>query len=651
MVLTHPKYRPDIDGLRAIAILSVVGYHAFPSWIKGGFIGVDIFFVISGYLISSIIFSNLEHDSFSIVDFYNRRIRRIFPALIAVMIASLAFGWFFLFSFEYAQLGKHIAGGAAFVSNFLLNSENGYFDNAAETKPMLHLWSLAIEEQFYIFWPLMLAFVWKRKWSFLRVTTFIGILSFAANIYLSNSRQTAAFYWPISRFWELMIGGLLAYMALHRAEIMQKQKDIQSVTGVVLLAVGFALISKGRYFPSWWALLPTVGAFLIISAGPKALFNKYVLSNKLRIGIGLISYPLYLWHWPLLTFTRIMAGQEPPDEQKLIVVVISFIFAWLTFFLIEKNVRKRKSLTVVMMLLFGVLLIFVGSVFVKVNYGFPMRVVNKKLDYLEATELFIKSRAADKSCGDLNNLTLLAEEVCLSNSRKPQILFAGDSHAMALYSAIFAKKTPADSILISGHSCPLYPSLNYTPTYENNFDNNCTAISNKVLGVANKIKTIDTVVLTNHYPYSTESSNLSSRYYSGDVRLNRRDAFLIGEGYLIERLLKAGKRVVFVVDVPRLNYDPRECIQRFPYVNAKKCEATTMDEYNNMRRTYLADVANLELKYPQLEIFNATDIFCQNGFCKSRYGDNYLYSDEHHISIFASAKLLSIMRSDGYLNY
>jgi len=182
--LAHPKYRPDIDGLRAIAILAVVIFHAFPLIMPGGFIGVDIFFVISGFLISSIIFSSLERDRFSLVEFYARRVKRIFPALILVFTTCLAFGWFLLLSDEYRQLGKHTAASAGFIQNFVLWRESGYFDTSGETKPLLHLWSLAIEEQFYFFWPLLLAFVWKRQWNFLKITTGIAAVSFAANIYL-----------------------------------------------------------------------------------------------------------------------------------------------------------------------------------------------------------------------------------------------------------------------------------------------------------------------------------------------------------------------------------------------------------------------------------------------------------------------------------
>ena len=234
----HPAYRPDIDGLRGVAVLSVVGYHMLPKVIDGGFIGVDIFFVISGYLISLIILTNLQNNSFSFIDFYSRRVRRIFPALLTVMVASLIGGWFLFAADEYAQLGKHIAGGATYVSNFVLWHESGYFDGSAETKPFLHLWSLAIEEQFYIVWPLLLFFAWKKPRLILPLTGIIAVLSFAINVSLIGYDKTAAFYSPLSRCLELMIGGLLAYMSLHHDRLQKAYPNVQSILGCTLLILG-----------------------------------------------------------------------------------------------------------------------------------------------------------------------------------------------------------------------------------------------------------------------------------------------------------------------------------------------------------------------------------------------------------------------------
>ena len=218
--LTHPKHRADIDGLRAIAVLSVIGYHASPRWVVGGFIGVDIFFVISGFLISTIIFENLQRDSFSFIEFYSRRIRRIFPAFIIVLATCFAVGWFLLFPDEYKQLGKHIAGGAGFISNFILWKESGYFDDAADTKPLLHLWSLGIEEQFYIVWPLLLWAAWKRNINWLTITVVIAVISFVLNIIIGKSDSVADFYAPQTRFWELSVGSLLAYLTLNESRLL-----------------------------------------------------------------------------------------------------------------------------------------------------------------------------------------------------------------------------------------------------------------------------------------------------------------------------------------------------------------------------------------------------------------------------------------------
>lgn len=334
----HLKYRADIDGLRAIAVLAVVAYHAFPKKIQGGFIGVDIFFIISGFLISTILFQSLDAGNYSTLDFYRRRIKRIFPALLLVLTSTLLFGWFFLLTDEYRQLGKHVAGGAGFISNLLLWGEAGYFDASADTKPLLHLWSLAVEEQFYIFWPLILAATWKKHWNLL-IIVILAFASFVINLFYVGENATAAFYSPLSRFWELMIGSMLAYVLLYKPQLVEKYKNIQSAAGFSLLAVGLVLIDHSRQFPGWWALLPTLGATLIISAGPTAFLNRHVLSSRLFVWFGLISYPLYLWHWPIFSFLHIVVSASPTRNNKLVAIALSILLAWLTYRLIEKPLR------------------------------------------------------------------------------------------------------------------------------------------------------------------------------------------------------------------------------------------------------------------------------------------------------------------------
>jgi len=362
---TLPKYRADIDGLRAVAVLSVVAYHAFPAWVGGGLVGVDIFFVISGFLISTILFGNLQNNSFSFLEFYKRRIRRIFPALIVVCSASIIVGWFWLLPDEYQQLGKHIIGGSAFVSNFMFLGESGYFDNAADTKPLLHLWSLGVEEQFYIVWPLLLWYAWKRNWSWTTITIPVLAISFILNVATAHRHPDADFYSPITRFWELLIGALLADPNLnliisntrkrldHFAAVLLPSKvsvtsghnirEFKSLFGVFLIGISLVTIDREHLYPFTWALLPTLGAAFIIVSSTHAWFNRKVLASRVLVWFGLISYPLYLWHWPLFSFVTIIEAGTPSLGVRIAVVILSILLAWLTYIIIEKPVRYGKN--------------------------------------------------------------------------------------------------------------------------------------------------------------------------------------------------------------------------------------------------------------------------------------------------------------------
>jgi peptidoglycan/LPS O-acetylase OafA/YrhL len=341
--LSHPKYRADIDGLRAVAVLSVVAYHAFPHRLKGGFAGVDVFFVISGFLISTIIFENLGRETFSFAEFYARRIRRIFPALLLVLIASYAFGWWVLLADEYKQLGGHIAAGAGFVSNIALWREAGYFDNAAGTKPLLHLWSLGVEEQFYIVWPLLLWIAWKRRIGFITITAAIAVVSLYLNIKGVRHDQAAAFYLPQTRFWELLSGSGLAWVYLDKGGVplfaSRVLANLLSLAGLALLFFGFWRINTAIAYPGKWAMVPVLGTVLLLSAGPEAWINRVVLSNRPAVWFGLISYPLYLWHWPLLSFARIVEGAVPSRNIRIGCVAIAIALAALTYRFVERYLR------------------------------------------------------------------------------------------------------------------------------------------------------------------------------------------------------------------------------------------------------------------------------------------------------------------------
>lgn len=448
-------YRADIDGMRAIAVVAVVIHHAFPEAFKGGFVGVDVFFVLSGYLISSIILGQMQKAKFSFSDFYARRIKRIFPALFLVLATTLTLGWFRLAPNDLTSLGKHIFAGSTFLSNFAFWREAGYFDAASATKPLLHLWSLAIEEQFYLFWPLLLLGVTRWKWNPIRFISIVLVLSFVTDLNLVRTDLTAAFYNPFARFWELMIGALLAAMHTykvgwsglvrlpeqggheHHARGPSKVRaNIMSLSGLAFLIIVFALVHPERRFPGGWALLPTLGTVLLIAAGPHAWFNRHVLASKPFVWIGLISYPLYLWHWPLMAYANIEAGDHPSTTQMLGWIALAAALSWLTYVMVEIPIRfgrfNRRATTVGLTLLM-VAVATAGAVIYK-KKGYPARFP----DIVQ--ELTTKGGKAAVTEGwrvgdcmlDFSTPASSYKASCIEKKR-PLIMLWGDSHAGSLY--------------------------------------------------------------------------------------------------------------------------------------------------------------------------------------------------------------------------
>jgi peptidoglycan/LPS O-acetylase OafA/YrhL len=327
------RYRADIDGLRAIAVIAVVVYHAFPKLLPGGFIGVDIFFVISGYLITQIIVRDLDSRAgFSFAKFYGRRVGRIFPALIVVLFAVLSIG--ILLPFEFSSLTKNVIASAFFSSNLMLLSEAGYFDVDAHMKPLLHLWSLGIEEQFYLAWPLAL-WLTPRRW---RAALVIAVImtSFALNIVLVKVHPQATFYLPFTRAWELIAGAALVGFSISNAKLKETCSAIGLVCGTT-----FFLYNSKMMFPGWAALVPVVGTSMTILSGG-SFISRTVLSHPLAVAIGRISYPLYLWHWPLLVFWGMYVFRPPSATEAAILVIAAVVLAWLTFEIIERPVRYGK---------------------------------------------------------------------------------------------------------------------------------------------------------------------------------------------------------------------------------------------------------------------------------------------------------------------
>jgi peptidoglycan/LPS O-acetylase OafA/YrhL len=422
-------YRPDIDGLRAISILLVVGYHAQPWLIPGGFIGVDIFFVISGFLITRIILSQVKANAFSFKEFYSRRIRRIFPALIVVLAVTYLIGWFVLLPDGFSVLGKSIAAGVAFVSNLFRLRQVGYFAPDAAENPLLHLWSLGIEEQFYIFWPLALLFVFgsKRRGVWM-VAIAAASLGFSQMIFFGY--KDWSFYAPIPRALELLAGGIVAYYTGFPEREKRRFAHLENMLAMLgVAAVIFAAITlnKESSFPGLYALLPVIGAVLIILS-PNSRVNSTFLSNPQMVLIGLISYPLYLWHWPLLSYLAIVRNGAPNIIEIWAVVLVAVLLSWLTYRFAEIPLRRRKKTA--LKLAFGLVMVGMAGIVTVIASGFGVRF---PLEIRDIAQLVPHNNTGFSDKCFLDNPGSEFNSSCIEEGDRPVLLLWGDSTAAALY--------------------------------------------------------------------------------------------------------------------------------------------------------------------------------------------------------------------------
>jgi peptidoglycan/LPS O-acetylase OafA/YrhL len=423
-------YRADIDGLRALSILLVVGYHAQPWLTPGGFVGVDIFFVISGFLITGIILNELEAGSFSPSKFYARRVRRIFPALIVVLLATYVIGWLVLLPDGFSLLGENIAAGVAFASNLFQLGHAGYFAPDSGENPLLHLWSLGIEEQFYIFWPpallLMAGSLARRRW-----IAGLALLSFGVSLLIFFGYKEWSFYSPLPRAWELLTGGIIADRLRARPDGLKNgfagHPDLQALAGVALIAGATFGLTSDSLFPGLFALLPTLGAALIL-VSPLSWINRVVLSSPPIVLLGLISYPLYLWHWPLLVYLSILRNGTANFLEIWLAVIVAVMLSWLTFRFVETPVRRRKD--VVPKLAFGLIAVGVAGIATAAGSGF---------DFRFAPEIRDIAKLAPQNNSGLRDLCFMEtrgakfNSDCIEPGSKPLLFLWGDSTAAALY--------------------------------------------------------------------------------------------------------------------------------------------------------------------------------------------------------------------------
>ena len=648
-------YRKDVDGLRGLAVLAVLGYHGFSRFVPGGYVGVDIFFVISGFLISGIILSNLERDGFSFVDFYARRIRRIFPALCLVLVAVLAFGWFALLSNEYRRLGLHVAGGAGFISNFVLWGESGYFDAGAESKPLLHLWSLGIEEQFYIVWPLLLWSIWKQRLNTWFIYALVIGASFATSVVVLHVNPTAAFYSPVCRFWELICGAFLAYMTLHeppwwtrlgsRADAVLRRvlvrssrspsgefwADTKASVGLVGVIIALAMLNKRSMFPGWHAWFPVGGACLILSAGEDAWINRVIFANPVSVWFGLISYPLYLWHWPILSLARIVAGGVPPPVARAGFLALSILLAWLTYTLVEKPIRFGRQ-GGVKAVAFAILMSMTCAlgVLIYCRSGLPLRKVNREFGAnQQQLSWFEPSPQCLKLIGLESEYRTKQGIFCSFSGEPENIRFAilGDSTANALYPG-FAKVLGERGIGVIDLGCgTCTPFRGHEGSFT--WNRRCREINDRIYDYVLRNPNIK-LVLLGLAPWDFQNMIFDKLAANAPIPAKFRAMAHLADRD-VKVLAAAGKEVVITFDSPHLGRDPSGCLPR-PFRKSRRTCALSENELA-LREPFVAMWRSFAEKRSDLCVFEQSPSLRIGGlYSFLDESGTLMYRDDHHLS-------------------
>lgn len=649
MPLTKPHfYRPDIDGIRAIAVLSVIAFHAFPKRLTGGFIGVDIFFVISGFLITQIIINEIDAGKFKIRNFYSRRIRRIIPSLLVVLATTLILGWFLLLPQDYVQLASVTTGATIFITNFVLWSQVGYFDADAIQKPLLHLWSLSIEEQFYLLWPLILLMLFKvRKYAF-ALTGVMLVVSFYTAYHYRYINPDLAFYSPAPRFWELLIGAGLAFVFVYHYKVIGKILSLKFLAefggAISLFAMLIALYLGTEKRSLLTVLIGVLSSAGLILFGARPTLTSKLVGNPISVWIGLISYPLYLWHWIFLSFGHIYFTGTPPKLARGLSVLLSIALSYGCYRLLEVHMRnKAHEARKVISLLVGLIVIALAGIVIQLSNGAENRVGTSKANMNQ----LIKAQGSDVGCGDLIGNPKHLFHYCRYNNvgGARTIAITGDSHALAAWDGFsdYYEKAGINTILLSNSLCP--PFIGVATGMSIPKLNECTESTREIIDAITKTKGIDTVIFISRGSYyitgheeipirhvkfmKWPASQQTTPPISTKAALFQESLQKTVDLYRIQ-----GKKIYLVSENPELPFDLKNCLD-FGIVRAKtdaKCEPKN--------RTHVLDRQSLHRNILQningAKFIDTLDIFCPEKSCNFLRNGTLMYLDDDHLSKFGS---------------
>jgi peptidoglycan/LPS O-acetylase OafA/YrhL len=623
------KYRPEIDGLRAVAVLPVLFFHAGFAWIPGGFVGVDVFFVISGYLIARIIDDELKAGTFTFMGFYERRFRRISPALAVVCAATIPFAWLWMVPLEFDAYGQSLATANLSVSNFLFWKRAGYFDASAALKPLIHTWSLGVEEQFYLVFP-MLLWALRRRGSAWPAVVALVAASFALTFVFARFGPAANFYLLPTRFWELGAGALLA---LWRPAVQPGglRGEVLSMAGLAMVIGSIFLLNGSMWYPGPWTLAPVVGSGLIIAVANAETMVGRLLAWRPLVFIGLISYSLYLWHQPLFAFARMRLLGEVSTSVFLSLIVLALVLAYVTWRFVEQPFRDRERFSRArFFFLLGIVataLIAFGVVADKTS-GLPIRGDDPQF----AIDLKERMRP-NTGLGDNCDGRLPLSDACRT-SEAPAIIVWGDSFAMQLVGAIMASNPEADIVQFTKSSC--WPLLDASPARVD-LTGDCQAFNDSAKAYIAQTRSLRFAVLSSTYGYVNDRT---VRFQGQTVPSNKefaRDRLKA----TLDWLTGLGITPVLVSPVPIDGSDIGGCLVRSRWLggNGWGCEPSVADVREsgaNVRRM-LDSFSN------QYKVINLDDFLCGETFCKIRDGNVMIYRDGAHLSYEGSRYLGATM--------
>ncbi len=623
------KYRKEVDGLRALAVLPVILFHAGFASFSGGFVGVDIFFVISGYLITTIVISELSNDKFSLVKFYERRARRVLPALFFVMTFSTIFSWFWLLPSDLKDFSQSLVAVSVFASNILFWRESGYFEVAAELKPLLHTWSLAVEEQFYIFFPLFLMVAWRFGKLFILIAlTIVFAVSLVLAQWASTESPGAGFYLLPTRGWELLVGAFSAFfLSRNRAlNFSMFQRELAGWLGVSLILYSVFAFDKETPFPSFYALVPTVGtALIIIFTNTETVVGKFV-GNRLFVGVGLISYSAYLWHQPLFAFARHRNITEPSELVFLVLSVISLILAYFSWRYIEAPFRNKLKFSRKKIFSLSLMISFIFISLGLLGHYFSgfgeARFSEQQMNVINSVSRSPKR----EDCHFPQDESALSRDACTFVSDNVSVAVMGNSHATELAYSL-AKLFSKYGVGVVQHTIS---GCRHNYLVADDAQPVCAKWHNKVFNEISNDSAIKNVILS----YRNEQY-LNDKVY--------RDS-LIG---LATDLVGSGKNVVLVLQAPLpLVHINQHLSSNMPDLS-KPMKSRKKDDWLNLYRYSEELINGLP---PEVSVIAPSDIFCDSNYCYVAKNGQAFFFDDNHMSVYGSRlvaeKITSLLQED-----